>query len=473
MIQQFGYRTGSLAIYDKWLRSLPNVADLASQACKALLNQQPELRNLPAFQFTPSGERINVSTSLLAKRFANVPRQKLSQALQQFERDQTKLVTANLNTLVEEQVPTAGDLIRNWVEPLLNQAGGLELTHQALTELAAHFERHFHRLTQQIERKREAYRQWEEQRQRQRRPWWGRLTFQPRQAFVQYWQRRLQFQIDELRLATQLGYVQQVQRLIADLVQTVDSWQVTLKRMVTRLEDEKQAFLRDQAANQSVVIEPVLNDQDIEQLYAADREAAQQQAADGLCLAFRENDLKLLYRYIPVDSQNSMSEASADGRTLLSPEGIAQHLAYARQFWFHLRDLDIEQILADQGRTGAELLEQLTVKSAPLIAADEVLHIPAEQRLIVLGSEHGSTGLFRDAEPGPSVNLVATGDKHRIACLSTVHGINALQLRQTPAWKQAYDEAMAQGRLLHVIPEFDPTAREALVEDEEVADVSS
>lgn len=463
MIRQFGYRTGRAVIYNRWLRSQPDEADLAHQAVKVLLNRQPELRNLPAFQHTASGERLQVSTSLFAKRFANIPRQKLTTALQQFERDQVTAVKTSLETLLNSEVQTTLGWIHDWLEPLLNKPGGLPLVYQALITLTAHFKMHFHRLTKQLERKREVYQQWEERRQQQRRNWWGRLTGQPRPAYLDYWHRRLEFKVDELHLTTQLDYTEQILNLIAGLLQSVNGWQVAFDQLVTRLEEGEQAFLRDQTADQSIVMESVLDDHDIEELYATGRDSAEHQAAEGLHLALLEAHLTLSYRHTPADSQISEVEVISDRWTLLTPDGIARHLAYARQFWYHLQALSIEQVLVNKGRTGPEVLEDLEIKSAPLIAADEVLHIPAEQRLIVVGSEHGATGLFHDATSRPSLNLVATGNKHQIACLSTVHGINVLQLRQTPAWKRAYEEAMAQGRLLHVIPEFDPTTAGALV----------
>lgn len=463
MIQRYGYRTGRLAIDTKWLQSLSQTSDLAHQALKGLLNRQPRLRSLPTFLYAPSGERMQITVSLLVKQFAGVPRQKLSGTLEQFERDQTNVYKTSLNALLETEVPTAYTLIKNWIEPLLNQPSGLALAGQALTELDTHFETLERRHNQQIEHTRTTYSQWEAQWQARRQRWWRRLDFQPRKTRFEYWQRRLQFALDELRQAAQLSYVQQLRVQSTDLKEAVAGWQTALSQLAARLTEAEQAFLRRQMANRSVVIESVLDEHEIENIYVTDRDITAQQAANGLRLSFQEENLILHYRY-PQDAEEVLVN---DRWRISSPDGVAQHLDYACQFWGHLHNLSVEKILTDQGRSGSEMLEHLLVKSAPLIAADEVLHIPAERHLVVLGSEHGPNGLFGDVEPGPSVNIVTTGDKHRIACLSTVHGINALQLKQTPAWKRAYDEAMAQGRLLHVIPEFDPTAVEALVTEDE------
>ena len=74
--------------------------------------------------------------------------------------------------------------------------------------------------------------------------------------------------------------------------------------------------------------------------------------------------------------------------------------------------------------------------------------VPAEQRLILVGSETG--GQFF-GHPNSELTFVATGDKTRIVCLSTLHGLDVFKLHQTPGWQEQYQEARAEDKQIHVM----------------------
>jgi hypothetical protein len=87
----------------------------------------------------------------------------------------------------------------------------------------------------------------------------------------------------------------------------------------------------------------------------------------------------------------------------------------------------------------------------------EVKQIPAEQKLLLLGTEQGETGFWRGtATKLGNVNFVATKDRSRIVFLYTAHGLDVFNLRQAAAWDHAYDQAIQDGKPLHVVPELDP-----------------
>ena len=104
------------------------------------------------------------------------------------------------------------------------------------------------------------------------------------------------------------------------------------------------------------------------------------------------------------------------------------------------------------------------------MAVSEVKQIPAEQKLLLLGTEKGEAGFWRGyASKLGNINFVPTGDKTRIVFLYTVHGLDVFNLRQAAAWKQAYTQAVKAGKPLHVVPELDPLAKQAIAQPQDAA----
>ena len=69
--------------------------------------------------------------------------------------------------------------------------------------------------------------------------------------------------------------------------------------------------------------------------------------------------------------------------------------------------------------------------------------MPAERRLLLLGTE---TGVEFVPDPPGYINVVATGDKTRLVMLYTIHGLDVMNLEQAPAWRDAYEQSIAQGK---------------------------
>jgi hypothetical protein len=200
------------------------------------------------------------------------------------------------------------------------------------------------------------------------------------------------------------------------------------------------------------VVESVVKDEDIDRFYNEGKADALDMITQGLHMTWLADEGKFILEYLTADQPTSNDRVS-----ILSPEGMAWHVEYCQQAWYGLRELSIEQILRDRGEDPLAVAAELEQRALPWVAVKEVKQIPAEQKLLLLGTETGETGFWRGTATRLGIiNFVATGDRTRIVFLYTAHGLDVFNLRQAAAWDHAYDQAIQEGKPLHVVPELDP-----------------
>jgi hypothetical protein len=219
-----------------------------------------------------------------------------------------------------------------------------------------------------------------------------------------------------------------------------------LTELLQRLLAAEENYLQQQEARTSVVFQSVLDDDQITELVVERLAEISQSALDGIGFTLdRETGLTLLYH-----GQNR----GLDRWFLVSAEGVERHLNYCEQFWQYLdEECSVEGYLCSQGREINSLIDGLEQRATPWVAVNRAKQIPAEGQLLLLGTETGPQFV---PNPPAHINVVATGDKTRLVLLYTIHGLDVMNLEQTLAWRDAYDQAIAKGKRLHVVPEVDP-----------------
>jgi hypothetical protein len=233
-------------------------------------------------------------------------------------------------------------------------------------------------------------------------------------------------------------------------------WRGSFAELYERLLAAEARLVDEQQAQRSVAVESVVTDEDIDRFYDEGKADALEMITQGLHMSWLADEGKFILEYLTADQP-----ASNDRVSILSPEGIGWHVDYCQQAWHGLRELSIEQILRDRGEDPLAVAAELEQKALPWVAVKEVKQIPAEQKLLLLGTETGETGFWRGyATKLGIINFVASGDKTRIVFLYTAHGLDVFNLRQAAAWDHAYDQGIQEGKPLHVVPELDPLVKQ-------------
>jgi hypothetical protein len=257
--------------------------------------------------------------------------------------------------------------------------------------------------------------------------------------------------VEPHRLEGQLTYLHHLRLQMQNLSAQVAGWQKTLDELVERLLVAEAEFMRQQQANQPVVVESIVQPEEIEQFYDDGKTAGLELLMQGMRLRWWPTKHEFGLEYTTTD------QATTERWKVLSPEGIARHVSYCRHAWDGLRELSIEQILADRGEDPMVMATELEQNAVPWVAVSEVKQIPAEQKLLLLATEKGETGFWRGyAAKLGHVNFVPTGDKTKMVFLYTAHALDVFNLRQAAAWDPAYEQAIKEGKPLHVVPELDP-----------------
>ena len=228
--------------------------------------------------------------------------------------------------------------------------------------------------------------------------------------------------------------------------QNLDAMKRSLHELARRLSAANQQD-RQRTQNQtSMVFQSLLSEEQIDQLVSERVKQTSQAALEGLHFELaNDQTLSLIY---------TGQEKNLDHWQLVSNIGANQHLSYCQPFWNYIdSECSVEDYLRTQNIDLQKLIADLQYRATPWVAVNRAKQMPAEKRLLVLGTETG-TDFF--SEPLEEINVVATGDKTQLVLLYTIHRINVMNLEQAPAWEDAYNQAIARGENHHVMPEVDP-----------------
>jgi hypothetical protein len=425
----------------------------AGQLLTDFLNRHPELRALPAFRLDDNKRPRRVDV----KRFKSLPRKLIPQAVQTYMLQTLAAWQSGLEQQAQAEALKQSQVIARELEAIINRRGGLDLARYFLLALDAHQERLKHQASRELGRAR------------------GRSVGQPaasgklrwltqRRDYLERNERVMIGQADQQTLIAGLAYANQLRTLIEGYQQMLAGWLGSLAELYERLLATEARLVDKQQAQRSVVVESVVKDEDIDQFFNEGKADALEMITEGLHMSWLADEGKFILEYLTADQPTSNDRVS-----ILSPEGIARHVEYCQQAWHGLRELSIEQILRDRGEDPLAVAAELEQKALPWVAVKEVKQIPPEQKLLLLGTETGESGFWRGYGTKLGIiNFVATGDRTRIVFLYTAHGLDVFNLRQAAAWDYAYDQAIQEGKPLHVVPELDPLVNQQHQEAEPV-----
>jgi Tubulin like len=447
IITECSLRSGAAWIWDQPLHVMltETVNKQADEAVNNLKQRHPGLREVSRFTRDEANKPLEIQLSGMK----HYSRKQIPQAVETALQMQLMEIGQTLSQLGKKEVAHLSAALIIELQQLLNRQGGVPFAQQVWRRLQTHLTEQKQQLEKQSERARTERERSEEQIIRwQSVPWWRRVTLQPRRAYLARFRRLSQNQIQELRQATRLQVVLQLLEFVEQLMEECEAWNKTLSNLADLLEEELHRFRAHTEANRSVAEEVVVCPDEINQMYQADKEQALNKVQQGLRFTWQplESKFSLLY--------SSEEPTGVDRWSIVSGTGVAQHTNYFRRFWQHIQEHSVEEILTKQGKTPEEVLAQLEYSAAPLVSVDDTKQLPAEKTLNILASQ---TRIFwKDFVGQTGLSIVATGNKHRISLLSTVHGLNPLEgMMQTPAWRQAYTDSVAAGRSPHVFPELE------------------
>lgn len=446
IIRDFGYRLGrEVALALSQPLSEAEARQKGQQRLVTFLHDHPGFRELPKFQNDSSGKPIRVNLDGLAAG----ERRLIPRALERFIQRQIPVWKTNFDELLKVTVRQLDYALNAEVEQLLNLQGGFSIVGHFLNGLEALL---LEQRDRQQERTEQVWRvkQRQEKRMeaRQNRHWWARLSFTPRKDYIASHQHLLENQVEVMRQTVRMQLIQHLLAQIEEHRASCASWLTTLSTLATQMEEARLVFLQQHEAQQSVVVESIVTAPEINQMYT-----------DGLPTALRDALAKLKFKWVPDSRQFVLlypaedHNESATDQAVLSPEGIQLHIQYCQQFWQAIREESVENVLRQKGLSLEQILEELQVKAAPLVSINEVKQLPAEKRLMILSSE--TSDFFKSMVGTTGLSTVATGNKHRLSLLYTIHGLHPFKLLKSESWRQAYEQALGQGRALHVFPETD------------------
>jgi hypothetical protein len=459
IVKLLGYRLAAEIVVFHFLHtwSADEARETAGQLLADFLNRQPGIRTLPTFLLDEKkkARRVNV------KRFKSLPRKLIPQAVENYVLQTLAGWQSGLEQQAQAEALKQGQVVARELETIINRRGGLDLARYFLLALDAHLERLKQQVSREMERSREKVTR--PQASSSRLGW---LTL--RQGYVDQHQQAMTTEADGQRLVARLAYVNDLRVLLEEYQQLLDGWWSSFEELVERLLAAEARLVDQRRARQPVAVQSILKDEDTDRFYAERKAAALEMLAEGLHMTWLEEERKFLLKYLTADDP-----LNNDRLSILSPEGIARHVEYCEQAWHGLRELSLEQILRDRGQDPVLLAAKLEQQALPWVAVKEVKQIPAEQKLLLLGTENGETGFWRGTTTKlGNVNFVTTGDKTRIVFLYTAHGLDVFSLRQAAAWDHAYDQAIQDGKPLHVVPELDPLVEQKPQDPQSGADTA-
>ncbi|MCB0174138.1 MAG: hypothetical protein KDJ97_26725, partial [Anaerolineae bacterium] len=447
--KQGAYQTGLYVIRDL-LNPHPDAKAVGQELLADFLRQQPEFETLPPLRQSVNGKPFLPSYAQFEHTVMNLPRQQFFSGMDSvIDRVLTDSQTG-LDKKVEAEVQRLSQLLAQQVIFIANKPHGLSLDAKFLTAFDARMAQHQTVLRQRIERSQAEGHRLRQNIKTLEAKWLPKLTLKVR---PQHQQARYDLLVHRVNSKITHGQYQVVSRLreqVRDNLKALAGMAGALRDLHDRVQSAEASYIRRQQNRISVVFESLLDETEIDQV-VADRLAERgSQARDGLRFEWAEDGrLTLLYR----DSQ----EDGLDHWQLVSPEGVKQHVAYCHTFWQYLAgECSVEGYLHQHGVDLPQLVADLEQQAAPWVAVNQAKQVPAEHRLLVLGTETGPEFI---AEAPSHINVVATGDKTRLVLLSTVHGFDVINLQQTPAWQDAYEQQLAAGKSVHVMPEVDPLAQ--------------
>ncbi len=408
------------------------------------LNQHPGLQEVSRFTRDGSGKPIEISLRSLQQ----VPRTQLPQAVADTTYHRLAEAQETLERLAVREKDQLATAMAQEVQKLVNQPGGLTLAAQFLQALIALLAQQKQKLEEQVGRA-EAERERREiaLQQVQSPSWWRRFSINPRGAYLKRASKMAAAQLNELRQRVRLNLADQLLEFAGQLQQECSAWRTTLERFQGQLAEALDDHWEREENERSIAVEWVVCHDEIDRMYAEHCTEVLTQASEHLALTWRPEQNCFMLTYT-TDEATDVERWSVTSAT-----GIAKHAAHFQRFWTDRLDRSVEDILAERGKSPEEVLAELEYKAAPLIKVDDTMQIPAEKALKILGSETKTFWQHLVGQTG--LSMVATGNRHRISLLYTVHGFNPLDgLMQSQAWKQAYEDAVASGRSPHIFPEM-------------------
>ncbi len=315
-----------------------------------------------------------------------------------------------------------------------------------MAKLRATYERQYAELREQFDLRRPQH-----DRLRERLPevttrWWKRWTWHPRREYVKAYQRY----VDSL---LELGRLQAQVKTLAAMIDVVNNLEIqrqqllgNLSKLVKRLEQEFEKYVRDYHLHQSVAVHSVVCDDELASWYQDGADQARERVLSGLKIAWFEEDGELgLLR-----SGAGLPEGNL---VILSEAGIARHLAHAQQPWQHLRKLSVEGQCRRKVLDPLTVYAQLELLSAPWVSLNDVKVVPANHRLMILVSE--TDDFFHELPSKPGVHKVASGSPYEMTMLTVWMGIDPLEhLIKSEDNERAYQQKLAEGHALHLFPEL-------------------
>ncbi|MCB0021083.1 MAG: hypothetical protein KDE09_24975, partial [Anaerolineales bacterium] len=256
----------------------------------------------------------------------------------------------------------------------------------------------------------------------------------------------------------QINLIERLQEEVQAHSGQVASWTAQLEQTSHQISQKASAYQR-QRQQRPVYETNVLSQTEEAQLFEEHQAAGFTLMSQGLRWRWQQegNDSSSTGWAIQVANKTHLKQTDFG-----DSERLAQLCAYGRGFFAYLEQLEIEQILADQGRDPVEVVDSLKNQSQPLISVNLVAdHVqqgsksPGLRREVILGSSQGNKGFFRSVRNGAGFQIVPTGQTHRhqIALLFSLFNINPFALAQSGVYAQSYAELKQAGHALHIFAE--------------------
>jgi hypothetical protein len=443
--QQGKYCTG-LAVLQAILKPDPDLEKVGLQFFEEFLRQHPDFNQPPGLRRDAAGKTLNLSYQQFAASLKQVPRQHLLAAIENVATQVIEDFRTRLEQAGEQEAEDQGGKVEAAVLEILNLPQGLQIARSFLTCLDRHLAEQQLHLSRQMKRSQEELEALQQTAHAAGGGRLAKLTLKARPNHMQAGYDVLKQQIAIQRQSQQYQVLDSLRNQMGEYRRMVASMAMALTELAKRLQAAEAAYLQRQQSRTSVVFQSLLNEEQINQMVTERAKEVAQSALEGI--SFKpEADQRLVLCF-------DRTVDNLDRLHILSPEGIKRYLAYCEQFWAHLdTECSVEGYLRTEEMDLGELIAELERRATPWVAVNRARQMPAEKRLLVLGTETG-TEFVSDA-PG-YLNVVATGDKSRLVLLYTIHGLEVKNLEQAPAWKDAYEQAIARGERLHVVPEVDP-----------------
>ena len=275
---------------------------------------------------------------------------------------------------------------------------------------------------------------------------WRRFSLNRRGAYLKRALRAKESELRELRQMSRLQLVASLIEAVKHLQQECAAWREGFLALHRNLGEALEVHWREAEKKRPICHEWVVCQDEIDEMFDDNYREVLSQSAQGLRLKWKPDSNHLVLNYV------SNEVTGIERWHVASPIGVEMHAAYFRRFWFARVDHSVEEILERHGESPEEVLASLEFKAAPLVRVDDTRQIPAEKPLMVLSSE--TRHFWRSLVGKTGLSVAATGNRHKLSLLSTVHGINPMDgLMQSQAWHKAYDDAIAAGRNPHVFPD--------------------